>query len=97
MQEQLIDEILDKFRDFKDFKKLTSVGHFSTYDLNYDTDTTGMRMLERFSEGEYRIGPLKVTRKYIDIGCFLDDYKAGNGDKYTLYTKVENTEMAQIC
>ena len=54
-------------------------------------------MLEQFAEGEFRIGPLKVTRKYIAIGSFEEDIASGMGDKYTHYTCVENTELNQVC
>lgn len=51
-------------------------------------------MLEQFAEGEFRIGPLKVTRKYIPIGSFEEDLVNGMGEKYTHYTCVENTELS---
>lgn len=56
-----------------------------------------MRSLEHFAEGEYRVGPLKITRKYIPIGCFPEDQKQGMGDKFTHYTRVENMEMSPVC
>jgi hypothetical protein len=56
-----------------------------------------MRGLESFAEGEFRIGPLKVTRKYISISCFPEDNKNGQGEKYTHYTCVENTEKPVVC
>jgi hypothetical protein len=43
------------------------------------------------------IGPIKISRKYISIGCFPEDQKAGMGEKYTHYTRVENTEMTTVC
>jgi len=65
---------LAKYENFTDFKTKTQVGHrFSTYELDYDSEAQGMRMLEHFAEGEFRIGPLKITRKYISISCFPQD------------------------
>lgn len=54
-------------------------------------------MLEHFAEGEYRVGPLKITRKYVPIGCFSDDHVKGHGDKFTHYTRIENVEVSPIC
>lgn len=99
MQEQLIEGHIEKFRDFKDFKKKTQVGRFWTYDLEYHNKTTGLMLLEHFAEGEYRVGPIKVTRKYISIGSFPEKQKLGMGDSFIHYTKVElpeGTPIAQI-
>jgi hypothetical protein len=53
-------------------------------------------MLEQFGVGEFRIGPLKVTRKYIQVSCSPDDVKRGEGDRYTYYTLVENLEKPAV-
>ncbi len=63
MDEQKID--LERFEKFTTFAKKTQVGRFFTYDLNYQNDVSGLRLLEGFAEGEIRVGPVKITRKYI--------------------------------
>lgn len=63
MDEQKID--LARFEQFTTFAKKTQVGRFCTYDLNYQNEVAGLRLLEGFAEGEIRIGPIKITRKYI--------------------------------
>ena len=53
--------------------------------------------MESFAEGELRIGPLKVTRSYVPIGCFPEDRKKGHDGKFTHLTRVENLEMPTVC
>jgi hypothetical protein len=62
MQEQLIDQVISKYKNFNDFKPMTKATHrFTTFDLDYDKTTCGLRSLELFAEGDYSVGPLKVT------------------------------------
>jgi hypothetical protein len=63
MDEQKID--LTRFEHYSTFPKKTQVGRFCTYDLNYQNEVAGLRLLEGFAEGEIRVGPVKITRKYI--------------------------------
>ena len=95
MQEQLIDHILDKFRNWPGFPTTEKVtDRFRIFDLEYDQQSDGLRALECFAEGSFTIGPLKITREYVQVGCFPKDTARGEGDKVTLYTRVENTEKA---
>ena len=84
----MIDHVVAKYRDFTDFKPKTRVSsRFTTYDLDYQGSTSGLRGFEFFGEGTYTIGPIKVTKKYIPIGCFEADEAKGYGDKYVLLHK----------
>ena len=89
--------MVERYKDFRDFQPKTQAGRFTTYDLDYDSATSSLRGLEQFGEGTYSIGPIKVTREYVEIDCFHSDTKKGYGDKYTFYTRVENTEVNPIC
>ena len=94
MQEQLINSILKKYKHFDDFKVqgvLNDHHDFVIYDLEYDKDG-GLNALEAFAEGTFRIGKLRVERKYIASGSFEEDMKKGLGNKYTHYTRVVNTD-----
>jgi hypothetical protein len=97
MDEQLLDPCVRQFANFRDFKQRTPIDgncNFTTYELPYDDCPTSdsMRNLERFAEGSFNIGPIKVTRKYIPIGCPPEDDKRGHDEKFAFYTQVENTE-----
>ena len=63
MDEQKID--LARFEHFSNFAKKTQVGRFCTDDLAYQNEVAGLRLLEGLAEGEFRVGPVKITRKYI--------------------------------
>ena len=65
--------------------------NFAIYDLDYDADGS-LVSLEAFTEGTFRVGKLKVERRYIRNESFVEEKKKGLGDKYTFYTRMTNTE-----
>lgn len=79
------------FNDFKVLEVLSEHNDFVVYDLEYDKDG-GLNALEAFAEGSFKIGRLRVERKYIASGSFEEDMIKGLGNKYTHYTRVTNTD-----
>ena len=61
------------------------------YDMDYDKDG-GLNALEAFAEGSFKIGKLRVERKYLASGTSEEDIRKGLGNKFTHYTRVTNTE-----
>ena len=94
MQEQLIYRQLQKYKNFDNWRVrevLREHRNFAIYDLDYDADG-GLVSLEAFTEGSFRVGKLKVERRYIRNESFVEEKKKGLGDKFTFYTRIVNTE-----
>ena len=90
----MINKHLSNYKNFDDWKVLQVLHEHNDmviYDLQYDKDG-GLHNLEAFGEGHFRIGKLRVERKYLASGSFESEMRVGLGNKYTHYTKVTNSE-----